>query len=103
MSATVSPASSTLAEVEGIANEVLPVVGAAVGAAIPGAAPFVAPVVAGVEAAEQVAPDVVTQVQNLTAAHAATADKVTAATGLLADIVAFLARLFPGHSVPGAS
>jgi hypothetical protein len=92
---------SKLQEVESVANEVLPVVGAAVGAFVPAAAPFIPEVEAGVVAAEGVAPDVVAQVQSLTTAHAATADKVTAATGLLADLVAFLSHLFPGHSVPG--
>ena len=91
---------SGLSEVEAIGNEVLPVVGAAVGAFVPGAAAFVPEVEAGVAAAETVAPDVVAQVQALTAAHAATADKVNAASGLLADVVAFLQRLFPGHAVP---
>lgn len=94
--------SSTLQEVEALGNDVLPVLGAAVSVAVPAAAPFVPMVEGGIAAAEGVAPDVVTQVQALTAAHAATADKVNAGASLLADVVAFLQRLFPGHNVPGS-
>jgi hypothetical protein len=93
---------ATLQEVESVGNEMLPVVEAGVSAFVPGAAVAMPVVNAGIAAAEAEAPDVVAQVQALTAAHAATDDKVTAATGLLADLVAFLSHLFPGHAVPGA-
>ncbi len=94
--------SGVLSEVEAIGNEALPVVEAGVSAFVPGAAAAMPLVNAGVAAAETAAPDVVAQVAALTTAHAATADKVTAAAGLLADLVAFLQHLFPGHSVPGS-